>query len=1443
MLLYSLAAYAEQIQLKYQKFSTFNSRARNTEVAKGKTAQTDPYWNPTTQCSALDHVQLLESQIKSHNKEITSCNKIEKIQAEIVPIPQVLFGHYKPKRDKLEQSRQAAWQPRAKEREKSKKAAEEVVKAEQNKQDRSKKLRAYHDDFDTYTGTARDSSSRPSSSRTVVSSEKLPENPQQSTTLKRKRSEDQQQPVEIPTVKKAKASNISTGFSAEKLATLGRIPKKSKSPAEEETHAISPPKANKRKRPAHDGLDEMAPKRRNTAASKASPKPESTPQPRESAPRRSARLKVGTASKKTVTFSASPQGEEQVVEMNCGFKRSFDTIGDLEFIEHELNCAQCRKETCKPNGFLGLSDRGAFNSALQLLDAALIDEQVTALIGDSTPNDYGLAEKESISYVIVRNKARRASFEGKIADARSQLQALSKEDILLAPYVGQALQKVRGEDDREVSTLLAQMSFEVKVEKVAANATYCLHKILAILIEEHPTLRKVFEVRLKTTRKCSSSDCRSIPKEEITADLAMRLQARDPEMEIIVEDGEELEAEVKFTMRDLIAEAVAGGSTGDEEVECQSCGTGGAVVMTKEVTRYPSSLVISIDHSTSSEMAALDMDGIKVNEKVYRTEAVVHKEKTGAFVSFRRTGDSWWRMRDEDVDQVRAFQVQDHVRGQWVLALLKQKTTPHVAPLIMAPAMRAQLPAMPLTDGGIKYEKRLRDIQAGKAKFSEKNTSQRIKAFRTAVDVAKNTVVKEERLVKYKQGRIDKNDEVAKAYKEANDRLAAARATAQDSTGYNPFAKRSANAPKPKITKKTVRVPLAQQPGAINRPVQRKQASGKDVTQRLTQDAGIQKNSSNRDAKKNVAKKVTQKEMSEEEVENKGKESALEADAAKSAKKRKLTESAGQEEQGPSKKARSSPELTEEKTESKPSAAQTKKAQTTSTTAPRKAKKSVKKLAPVALFSDSESEDGPDGDSEMLGDRDLEACETGTASKHDAEKAATSASANKKRKADQPLEDEGFRATKKAQQSSEADLAKAGDEPTSQASKANGSGSSEPKPVVAQGEQQEEVDDGGRWREVDQGLKEPESIFEAASSRSLNTSDEAHQLRGLLNSQNACFANSAVQVLNSVLSDEQVETLRGEADLSLFGIDYKKLMQTTDKPGQEPPKIQDLRTNISATAAIYGNIKVAPYLGQLLIDLRDRASHKSKKNEGEQFVTPVLFQQVFAYGCGEADARLRFKCSTQEDSQEYLMEVINALVEEGHTFVRDLFKIGKTTTKKCTACGNESTQEDSDKDSDITISVMPSKSKSKLADLLDEKLHETSRPQGCKCEKCGVSDARENVSSITKLSDDVLVHVERTGSEKKETEAAARIFKDKTVVEWAAEGTQFQFGDDQYEVAAVIRHEGSKSTAGHYDAFVKHDNNWNQLNDQIVKQDISTKQMADGIKGQCAVILLRKLAQ
>lgn len=154
---------------------------------------------------------------------------------------------------------------------------------------------------------------------------------------------------------------------------------------------------------------------------------------------------------------------------------------------------------------------------------------------------------------------------------------------------------------------------------------------------------------------------------DVKIKLILKVRAREPEVHTFVEHGEEMEEEVKATMGDLLKTATGGITT---DIECRSCKM--PAQKTNEVAKLPENVIVAIDRSSTSADVKMGLEGTQIGEKTYKGAVVVHQEKSGHFVSFQQVDGVWWKLRDEVAEQVKDFEVQDNLRGQWVLALLKQ---------------------------------------------------------------------------------------------------------------------------------------------------------------------------------------------------------------------------------------------------------------------------------------------------------------------------------------------------------------------------------------------------------------------------------------------------------------------------------------------------------------------------------------------------------------------------------------------------------------------------------------------------------------------------------------------------------------------------------------------------------------------------------------------------
>ncbi|UJO12991.1 uncharacterized protein CLAFUR5_00412 [Fulvia fulva] len=184
-----------------------------------------------------------------------------------------------------------------------------------------------------------------------------------------------------------------------------------------------------------------------------------------------------------------------------------------------------------------------------------------------------------------------------------------------------------------------------------------------------------------------------------------------------------------------------------------------------------------------------------------------------------------------------------------------------------------------------------------------------------------------------------------------------------------------------------------------------------------------------------------------------------------------------------------------------------------------------------------------------------------------------------------------------------------------------------------------------------------------------------YQLHGLVNTKLSCFSNGALQMLGAALTHEQIEQLRGDGDLATFGLKHDDfLMLKTDADGKmrksDRDNLESLRSRISIHAAKNGEIPIAPYLGQVLLDMREGIFHKSKMPKDKHVANACLMQQVFAYGA-EGGARSMYDGDCQQDARLYMGALIDSVGEE-HKFLGEIFQSTASVVLERSKCSHKS---------------------------------------------------------------------------------------------------------------------------------------------------------------------------
>jgi uncharacterized UBP type Zn finger protein len=249
-------------------------------------------------------------------------------------------------------------------------------------------------------------------------------------------------------------------------------------------------------------------------------------------------------------------------------------------------------------------------------------------------------------------------------------------------------------------------------------------------------------------------------------------------------------------------------------------------------------------------------------------------------------------------------------------------------------------------------------------------------------------------------------------------------------------------------------------------------------------------------------------------------------------------------------------------------------------------------------------------------------------------------------------------------------------------------------------------------------------------------------------------------------------------------------------------RIQKVRTQ-----GKLGALSLRGHLRALINRMRQVKGSGSSKH-----VTPMVFQQVLAYGDEEAGLE-HLDGRQQEDCYEYFQAVVNGLKhdtsrdtsiaesEEKSEIVNSLFET-KTSTR--TLCSNEDCDYQSDsipdvqnahtvhlarmygkKKSNATRSALDLMEKSNVSEMDDE------------CEKCGNGNLRR-VTTFTEVADNFVLHILRA-----EDDSNRKI---KTPVELPLQ--PIDLCGKQFVLNAVIMHKGETTSRGHYTILRRRTRNW-----------------------------------
>ncbi|KAK5172098.1 uncharacterized protein LTR77_003736 [Saxophila tyrrhenica] len=356
--------------------------------------------------------------------------------------------------------------------------------------------------------------------------------------------------------------------------------------------------------------------------------------------------------------------------------------------------------------------------------------------------------------------------------------------------------------------------------------------------------------------------------------------------------------------------------------------------------------------------------------------------------------------------------------------------------------------------------------------------------------------------------------------------------------------------------------------------------------------------------------------------------------------------------------------------------------------------------------------------------------------------------------------------------------------------------------------------------------------------------------------RNSCFSSVVIQLLDYAL-EVNLDSLVGnlDANFETFGLseaESKKFDITSDKSYDgikgKYKKLPEQRREAVRTAIKEARdaeevdkISLPKHFLKMIADLRAQ-----DKRPDQRFISAFLFQQVMAFGRKEDVGRRAQTLSvredmngdTQQDAMEYLVDVLNALLEHGHTGskarLRKHFEIHSKTVDSCTDenCGFRSGPFTA-KDNHLIVKVpaKPPKGKNiRMATLFKEAKHS---PKDLRCPDCKERTLVAH-TEYTQLPEIIFCKVNRTTYHSTTGEKG----KTRTPVDLDPYGIKLE--GQNFHLIAVVHHDGNTPESGHYTVFREHYGRWYLLDDKTVTEVKEADVKDHARKGQSAILMFEK---
>ena len=319
-------------------------------------------------------------------------------------------------------------------------------------------------------------------------------------------------------------------------------------------------------------------------------------------------------------------------------------------------------------------------------------------------------------------------------------------------------------------------------------------------------------------------------------------------------------------------------------------------------------------------------------------------------------------------------------------------------------------------------------------------------------------------------------------------------------------------------------------------------------------------------------------------------------------------------------------------------------------------------------------------------------------------------------------------------------------------------------------------------------------------SKRQKTGDHVPKSTRLRNGSQACFSNVIVQLLDAGLGGHDIDALLGEVK------DFEPFSSTTGR------KLIEL-IKAAAVAGETEKLSAVKHLRELLAK-----THAEYNAQTGKLVDPKVFRLAVAYGAAEDAMRNDMDGTIQQDAFEYYQMLLNILLEDrslaNEEAFRAQFEIETEIRDKCTACKHKS-------DPRIAINnyhginvLVEGDSNFDEWDMTDDlfakSLHS---PKEGECDECNKAKL-ESVTEFTKLPENLVIKLNRTRfANNKATKVETIVRYAETIFPRIKFDNEDGYKIGQYELSAVVMHEGHTIENGHYTIYRQQDGRWFWLDD------------------------------